>query len=65
MVSVLEGANAIAKHRELMGATNPKNAAPGTIRAQFADSIDENAVHGSDSSVAAQREILFFFPELA
>ena len=65
MVSVLEGNNAIAKHRELMGATNPKNAEPGTIRALFADSIDENAVHGSDSPAAAQREIVFFFPEFA
>ena len=65
MVSVLEGNNAIANHRELMGATNPKNAAPGTIRARFADSIDENAVHGSDALESASREVLFFFPELA
>ena len=65
MVSVLEGNNAIANHRELMGATNPKNAAPGTIRARFADSIDENAVHGSDALESASSEVLFFFPELA
>jgi nucleoside-diphosphate kinase len=65
MVSVLEGNNAIAKHRELMGATNPKNAEPGTIRALYADSIDENAVHGSDAPASAKREIEFFFPEFA
>ena len=61
LVSVLEGDNAIAKHREIMGATNPKEAAEGTIRADFASSIDENAVHGSDSAESAQREISYFF----
>ncbi|MGR9045097.1 MAG: nucleoside-diphosphate kinase [Gammaproteobacteria bacterium] len=61
VVQVLEGENAIAKNRELMGATNPKEAAPGTIRADFADSIDENAVHGSDAAETAQEEIAFFF----
>jgi nucleoside-diphosphate kinase len=61
MVQVLEGENAIAKHREVMGATNPKEAAPGTIRADFADSIDENAVHGSDGPETAASEISFFF----
>jgi nucleoside-diphosphate kinase len=60
-VQVLEGDNAVAKHRELMGATNPKNAAPGTIRADFADSIDANAVHGSDATTSAAREIAYFF----
>jgi nucleoside-diphosphate kinase len=64
MVQVLEGNNAIAKNRELMGATNPKEAAPGTIRADFADSIDANAVHGSDAPETAKVEIAFFFPEL-
>ena len=58
---VLEGENAVAKNRELMGATNPKEAAPGTIRADFADSIDANAVHGSDSLENAVNEINFFF----
>ena len=57
VVSVLEGENAIAKHREIMGATNPADAAEGTIRADFASSIDENAVHGSDSAESASREI--------
>jgi len=61
IVQVLEGEDAIAKNRELMGATNPKEAAAGTIRADFAQSIDENAVHGSDSEEAAAREIAFFF----
>src|SRR3990170_1755426 len=61
MVQVLEGENAILKNRELMGATDPKKAAPGTIRADFADSIDENAVHGSDSSETAAEEVKFFF----
>src|SRR3989338_6592253 len=61
MISVLEGKNAVAKHRDLMGATDPKKATPGTIRADFADSIDENAVHGSDSLEAAHQEIAFFF----
>lgn len=62
IVQVLEGENAIAKHREIMGATNPKDAAPGTIRADFAASIDENAVHGSDAPETAKVEIAFFFP---
>ncbi len=61
VVSVLEGENAVAKNRELMGATNPKEAAPGTIRADFAESIDANAVHGSDSLENAKNEIAFFF----
>ena len=63
VVQVLEGENAIAKNRELMGATNPKEAAPGTIRADFADSIDENAVHGSDAAETAKEEIAFFFSD--
>ncbi len=63
VVSVLEGENAMAKNRELMGATNPKEAAPGTIRADFADSIDANAVHGSDSVENAINEINFFFAQ--
>jgi nucleoside-diphosphate kinase len=62
MVQVLEGENAIAKNRDLMGATDPKKAAPGTIRADFADSIDANAVHGSDGPETAAQEIGFFFP---
>jgi nucleoside-diphosphate kinase len=61
MIQVLEGDGAIAKNRELMGATNPKEAAPGTIRADFADSIDANAVHGSDAAETAQVEIAYFF----
>ncbi len=61
VVSVLEGEDAVGKHREIMGATDPKKAAPGTIRADFAESIDENAVHGSDSADNAAREIAFFF----
>ncbi len=61
VVQVLEGENAIAKNRELMGATNPKEAEAGTIRADFAESIDANAVHGSDSAAAAAREIAYFF----
>lgn len=61
MVQVLEGENAVAKNRELMGATNPAEAAPGTIRADFAKSIDANAVHGSDSAASAAREIAYFF----
>jgi nucleoside-diphosphate kinase len=61
MVQVLEGENAIAKNRELMGDTDPAKAAPGTIRADFAKTIDENAVHGSDAAETAQREIAFFF----
>lgn len=64
MVQVLEGENAIAKNRELMGATDPKKADKGTIRADFADSIDANAVHGSDSAQTAAVEVAFFFPEL-
>lgn len=61
MVQVLEGENAIAKNRELMGATNPKEAAPGTIRKDFAQTVDENVVHGSDSAQTAMTEIEFFF----
>ena len=61
LVQVLEGESAIAKNRELMGATNPQDAAPGTIRADFAESIDANAVHGSDSESSALREINYFF----
>ncbi len=61
MVSVLEGDNAILKHRDLMGATDPKKAAPGTIRADFAESIDANAVHGSDAADTAAVEIAYFF----
>ncbi|HEY2816119.1 MAG TPA: nucleoside-diphosphate kinase [Casimicrobiaceae bacterium] len=61
MVQVLEGENAIARNRELMGATDPKKAASGTIRAEFADSIDANAVHGSDAPDTAKTEIAFFF----
>jgi nucleoside-diphosphate kinase len=61
MVQVLEGEDAIAKNRELMGATNPKEADAGTIRADFASSIDANAVHGSDSEASAAREIAYFF----
>ncbi|AKH70260.1 nucleoside diphosphate kinase [Spongiibacter sp. IMCC21906] len=60
-VQVLEGEGAVLKNRELMGATNPKEAEAGTIRADFAESIDANAVHGSDSEASAQREIAFFF----
>lgn len=62
MIQVLQGENAIALNRELMGATDPKKAAPGTIRADFADSIDANAVHGSDGPETARVEIGFFFP---
>ena len=61
MVQVLEGENAVLLNRELMGATNPKDAAAGTIRADFASSIDANAVHGSDSPQSAAREIAYFF----
>lgn len=61
VVQVLEGENAILKNREIMGATNPKEASPGTIRADFADSIDANAVHGSDAPETAKEEIAFFF----
>jgi len=62
MIQVLEGDNAIAKNRELMGATDPKKAASGTIRADFAESIDANAVHGSDAPETAEKEIAYFFP---
>lgn len=62
VVMALEGDDAVALNRKLMGATNPKEAAPGTIRADFADSIEANAVHGSDSLENAEREIRFFFP---
>lgn len=65
MIQVLQGENAIAKHRDIMGATNPKDAAPGTIRADFADSIDANAVHGSDSAETAAQEIAYFFEPAA
>lgn len=61
IVQALEGENAVALHRELMGATDPKKADAGTIRADFASSIDENAVHGSDSAASAAREIAYFF----
>jgi nucleoside-diphosphate kinase len=62
LVQVLEGENAIAKNRELMGATDPRKAAKGTIRADFADSIDANAVHGSDAPETASMEVAYFFP---
>jgi nucleoside-diphosphate kinase len=65
MIQALEGDGAIAKNRELMGATDPKKAAAGTIRADFADSIDANAVHGSDAAETARAEIAYFFPTLA
>ncbi len=61
VVSVLEGEDAIARNREIMGATDPKKALPGTIRADFAESIDANAVHGSDAKETAQGEVAFFF----
>ncbi len=64
MVQALEGENAIATHRDLMGATDPKKAEKGTIRADFADSIDANAVHGSDAAETAAVEIAYFFPTL-
>jgi nucleoside-diphosphate kinase len=63
MVQVLEGSNAVAKNREIMGATDPKKAAPGTIRADLATSIDQNVVHGSDSVENAATEVAFFFPQ--
>jgi len=63
MIQVLEGENAVAKHREIMGATNPQEATSGTIRADFAESLDENAVHGSDSIENAAIEIAYFFGE--
>ena len=64
LVQVLEGDNAVAKNREIMGATDPAKAAPGTLRADFADNVEANAVHGSDSPETARQEISFFFPEL-
>jgi nucleoside-diphosphate kinase len=64
VVSVLEGESAIQKNRDIMGATDPKKAAPGTIRRDFAESIDANIVHGSDGPETARTEIKFFFPEL-
>ncbi len=63
VVQVLEGDNAISKNREIMGATNPQEAAEGTIRADFAETVDENAVHGSDAPETAAVEIAYFFPE--
>ena len=63
VVQVLEGDNAVAKNREIMGATNPANAEPGTIRKEFAESIEANSVHGSDSLENAKNEIAFFFSE--
>ena len=63
VVQVLEGENAVLANRDLMGATNPKEAAEGTIRADFAESIDANAVHGSDSTTSAEREIAYFFSD--
>jgi nucleoside-diphosphate kinase len=65
MIQVLQGDNAIAKNRELMGATDPKKAAKGSVRADFADSIDANAVHGSDAPETAAVEVAFFFPAMA
>jgi nucleoside-diphosphate kinase len=65
MIQVLQGENAIAKNRDLMGATDPKKAAKGTIRADFADSIDANAVHGSDAPETAAVEVALFFPGMA
>lgn len=64
MVQVLEGENAVLKNREIMGATNPANAAPGTIRKDFASSVEENAVHGSDAVESARNEIAYFFSNL-
>ncbi|AOJ68733.1 MULTISPECIES: nucleoside-diphosphate kinase [Burkholderia] len=64
MIQVLEGEDAILKNRDLMGATDPKKAEKGTIRADFADSIDANAVHGSDAPETARGEVAFFFPEM-
>jgi nucleoside-diphosphate kinase len=65
MVQVLEGESAVQRHRDIMGATDPKKAAPGTIRADLATSIEENVVHGSDSAENAAREIVYFFAETA
>lgn len=64
MIQALEGDNAVLKHRDLMGATDPKKAEPGTIRADFAESIDANAVHGSDAAETAKVEIAYFFSEI-
>lgn len=64
VLQVLEGVNAISLNREIMGATNPANAAEGTIRKQFAENIEANSVHGSDSAIAAKREISYFFSEI-
>ena len=64
VVQVLEGENAVAKYREVMGATNPANAAPGTIRKDFAESVEANSVHGSDAPETAANEIKFFFRDL-
>lgn len=64
MVQVLEGENAVLKNRKIMGATNPANAAPGTIRKDFASSVEENAVHGSDATETARNEIAYFFSSL-
>jgi nucleoside-diphosphate kinase len=64
VIQVLEGDNAVARNRDVMGATNPANAAPGTIRKEFAESIEANSVHGSDSAENAAQEIAFFFSEL-
>lgn len=64
IVQVLEGDNAVTKNRDLMGATNPANAAPGTIRKEFAESIERNSVHGSDSAENAENEIRFFFSDI-
>ena len=64
VLMVLEGKNVIEKNREIMGATNPGEAAPGTLRAKYGESIERNSVHGSDSPKSAQREIKFFFPDL-
>jgi len=63
VTQVLQGENAVARHREIMGATNPANAAPGTIRADFAESVEANSVHGSDAAETAAKEIAFFFSE--
>src|SRR5690606_35882282 len=64
VVQVLEGENAVQRHRDIMGATNPANAAPGTIRKDFGESVEANSVHGSDSVENAQREVAFFFAEV-
>ncbi|MSP20067.1 MAG: nucleoside-diphosphate kinase [Alphaproteobacteria bacterium] len=64
VLQVLEGENAIAKHREVMGATNPANAAPGTVRKDFAESVERNSAHGSDSPASAAREVSYFFAEI-